>query len=178
MKHLWGSKLLRSKQPPLWLLVGIAATVAVLMLASLGPAGASRLFQSEEASSVPVELPTDTPEAVDTPATPAASQPTAAAGQPTTAGATGQPGAATTAAPKPTPALPTAVQPTSAQSTPVQVTPQPTTVGVAATYTPIAKPSSATGGPAPVVWIIVGLVIVALVVVIIVSPGRKPKSTE
>ena len=143
-----------------WPFVVLAIVLAALLAGSLGAAGASSLFQSPISPTGPA--PTDTPVVTAEPTvlrtvTVIVVEPTpfptsgelppplpTTEGQPTVPPPPTSPAGAPTAVPVPPPAVPT-------------VPPQPTTGS----------------GPTPVVWIIVGLVLVGLVVVIALSP-KKP----
>ena len=149
----------RPQESSIWPLIVVAIVLAGLLASSLGAAGASSLFQS--VISPPGAEPTETPVVTAEPTI--VTTPTVIIVQPTPFPTAEQP-----------PALPTAPgQPT--------VPPPPTSAAVLPTFTPVpavpiptVAPQPTTGGPAPLLWIIVGLVIVGLVVVIAISP-KKPK---
>lgn len=146
-----------------WMLVGCAMILAALLVGSLGSAGASMLFQSP--ISPPGPSPTDTPVVIEEPTvirTP------------------------TVIVVKPTP-LPTSAElPPPLPTSPGQPTlpPPPTRPLEQPTFTPVppvpistVAPQPTAGGPMPILWVILGLVIVGLFVVIAISP-KKPSSEE
>ncbi len=144
-----------------WMLLACAVILAALLAGSLGSAGASMLFQSP--ISPPGPSPTDTPVVTEEPTV--VRTPTIIYVEPT---------------PFPTPGeLPPALPTTPGQPT---VPPPPTPEQ--ATFTPVppapiatVAPQPTAGGPTPVLWIVVGLVIVGLFVVIAISP-KKPNAEE
>lgn len=144
-----------------WSLVVVAVVLAGLLGSSLEASGASTLFQS--VISPPGPEPTETPVVTAEPTV--VTTPTIIIVEPT---------------PFPTPgelppALPTAPgQPTVPPPPTAVVEELPTFTPVAPVPIPTVAPQPTTGGPAPILWIIVGLVIVGLVVVIAISP-KKPK---
>ena len=136
-----------------WVLVVLALVFAGLLASSLGASGASSLFQSVISPAGPTA--TNTPVVTEEPTVP--TTPTVFVVEPT---------------PFPTADLPPTVPPPPTMQAEATFTPVPIPIAPSPTAPPAAKPS--TGGPAPILWIIVGLVIVGLVVIIAISP-KKPK---
>lgn len=158
---------LSKRNPPqtisAWMLLACAVIVAALLTASLGTSGASMLFQSP--ISPPGPSPTDTPVVTEEPTV--VRTPTVIIVEPT---------------PFPTPAelpppLPTGPGQPTLPPPPTPAVQQPTFTPVPPAPIPTVAPQPTSGGPAPILWIIVGLVIVGLFVVIAISP-KKPTSQE
>lgn len=147
------------RESSVWPLVVVSIVLAGLLASSLGAAGASSLFQS--VISPPGQEPTETPVVTAEPTV--VTTPTIIIVVPT---------------PFPTAELPPALPTAPGQPT---VPPPPTAAVELPTFTPVpvapiptVAPQPTAGGPTPILWIIVGLVIVGLVVVIAISP-KKPK---
>jgi hypothetical protein len=158
----------RTGDTSIWALVIIAIVFAGLLASSLGAAGASSLFQS--VISPPGPEPTETPVVTAEPTV--LTTPTVIIVEPTPFPTAELPPALPTAPGQPT------VPPPPGQPT---VPPPPTAAVELPTFTPVSvvpiptiAPQPTSGGPAPLLWIIVGLVMVGLVVVIAISP-KKPK---
>ncbi len=146
-----------------WMLLACAIVLAALLAGSLGGAGAAMLFQSP--ISPPGPSPTDTPVVTEEPTV--VRTPTIIYVEPTPF-----PTSAELPPPLPTsPGQPTLPPP------PTLVPEQPTFTPVPPAPIPTVAPQPTTGGPAPILWVIVGLVIVGLFVVIAISP-KKPTSQE
>ncbi len=142
-----------------WPLVVLAIVLAALLSSSLGAAGASSLFQSPISPTGP--SPTDTPVVTAEPTV--LRTVTVIVVEPTPFPTSGE-------LPPPLPTTPG--QPT-VPPPPTAPAGAPTAVPVPPAVPTVAPQPPAGGGPTPIVWIVVGLVLVGLVVVIALSP-KKP----
>lgn len=146
-----------------WMLLLCAVLLAALIYSSVGGVGVSALFQS--VISPPGPSPTDTPVVTEEPTV--VRTPTVIFVEPT---------------PFPTsaelpPTLPTQPGQPTLPPPPTLPPEQPTFTPVPPMPIPTVAPQPTSGGPAPILWVIVGLVIVGLFVVIAISP-KKPRPEE